>query len=329
MNKRFQVFVSSTYSDLIEERKSISQTLLQLDCIPTGMELFPAIDEEQFEFIKKIIDDSDYYLLIIGGRYGTLTSEGVSYTEKEYHYALEKGIKIIALLHENPDTLPLNKSENDEKARTKLEVFRETVSQGRLIKFWNTPSELPGLVAISFSQTIKTYPADGWVRASSFPTTSNLIELEELKKENEQLKIKLSHYQNTTPQISNIAGLNENFMLTGRKLLRGYDYSWSKELSWKDLFKIFSPYLMENPTQNFVKQLLEKQLTSSEKDVASISIDDQCFRTLSLQFRTLGLIKIDYLKAINGSMYLFWSLTTSGQNLMTELRIIRTNIESK
>ena len=247
MNKRFQVFVSSTYSDLIEERKSISQTLLQLDCIPTGMELFPAIDEEQFEFIKKIIDDSDYYLLIIGGRYGTLTSEGVSYTEKEYHYALEKGIKIIALLHENPDTLPLNKSENDEKARTKLEVFRETVSQGRLIKFWNTPSELPGLVAISFSQTIKTYPADGWVRASSFPTTSNLIELEELKKENEQLKIKLSHYQNTTPQISNIAGLNENFMLTGRKLLRGYDYSWSKELSWKDLFKIFSPYLMENP----------------------------------------------------------------------------------
>lgn len=55
------------------------------------MELFPAIDEDQFEFIKKVIDDCDYYLLIIGGRYGSLSDEGVSYTELEYQYAVSKG----------------------------------------------------------------------------------------------------------------------------------------------------------------------------------------------------------------------------------------------
>jgi hypothetical protein len=65
MEKRFQVFVSSTYDDLKIERSKVIQTLMEMDCIPSGMELFPAMDEEQWEFIKKVIDDCDYYLLII------------------------------------------------------------------------------------------------------------------------------------------------------------------------------------------------------------------------------------------------------------------------
>ncbi|HAU0968752.1 TPA: DUF4062 domain-containing protein [Legionella pneumophila] len=325
MNKRYQVFVSSTYSDLIEERKAISQALLQMDCIPTGMELFPAIDEEQFEFIKKIIDDSDYYLLIIGGRYGTLTNEGISYTEKEYNYALEKGLKVIALIHDKPDELPLKKSEPDESIRKKLESFRETVQQGRLVKFWNNPSELPGLVAISFSQTIKTYPAEGWVRASSLPNTENLIQLNELRNENEQLKSKLAHYQDSTPKINNIAGLDENYLLTGSKTMRYHVTSWSKEITWENLFKIFSPFLMEIPTQSTVKHILEKHFASDEKDIKRIDIDEQCFRTLSLQYKALGLVNINYSKAVNGSMYLFWSLTSSGQKLMSKLRAIKSN----
>src|SRR6476646_3341217 len=109
MDKRFQIFISSTYADLKEERRRVIQTVMELDCIPAGMELFPAADEEQFEFIKKVIDDCDYYLLIIGGRYGSTTSDGVSYTEKEYEYAVSKGIKVIALIHGNPDEIPFEK----------------------------------------------------------------------------------------------------------------------------------------------------------------------------------------------------------------------------
>jgi hypothetical protein len=63
------------------------------------MQLFPAADEEQWEFIKRIIDDCDYYLLIIGGRYSLTTPDGMSYTGKEYDYALEEGLKTIALIH--------------------------------------------------------------------------------------------------------------------------------------------------------------------------------------------------------------------------------------
>src|SRR5260221_11759305 len=106
MDKRYQVFVSSTYADLKEERRRVIQTVIEMDCIPAGMELFPAADEEQFQFIKRVIDDCDYYLLIIGGRYGSITAGGISYTGQEYDYPVKGGLKAIPLLHENPDAIP-------------------------------------------------------------------------------------------------------------------------------------------------------------------------------------------------------------------------------
>lgn len=66
------------------------ETILKYDCFPAGMELFPAMDEETFEFIKRIIDDSDYYLLIISGRYGSMAEDSISWTERKYDYAVSK-----------------------------------------------------------------------------------------------------------------------------------------------------------------------------------------------------------------------------------------------
>lgn len=54
MEKRYQVFISSTYSDLKSERQTVMQTLMEMDCIPAEMELFPSIDEDQWEYIKRV-----------------------------------------------------------------------------------------------------------------------------------------------------------------------------------------------------------------------------------------------------------------------------------
>jgi hypothetical protein len=136
MDKRYQVFVSSTYTDLIEERRSIIQVLTQMDCIPAGIELFPAADEEQIQFIKKIIDDCDYYILIIGGRHGSTTPDGLSYTEKEDDYAREKGLKVLSFIHGKPDSIEYGKSEIDPVLRQRLDAFRKKVSIRTLVKFW-------------------------------------------------------------------------------------------------------------------------------------------------------------------------------------------------
>src|SRR5579859_6953364 len=104
--KRYQVFVSSTFQDLQEERQEVIQALLELDCIPSGMELFPAANQDQWTLIKRVIDDCDYYIVIVAGRYGSLASDGMSYIEKEYRYAAERTKPIIAFMHESPCGAP-------------------------------------------------------------------------------------------------------------------------------------------------------------------------------------------------------------------------------
>ena len=81
MKKRYTVFISSTYEDLQEERENVMDALLKLDLIPCGMELFPASNESQWSLIKRVIDDCDYYILILAGRYGSINKKkGISYT---------------------------------------------------------------------------------------------------------------------------------------------------------------------------------------------------------------------------------------------------------
>jgi hypothetical protein len=165
MDKRYQVFVSSTYEDLKEERQEIIQALLELDCIPAGMELFPAADEDQWTLIKKVIDDCDYYIVIVGGRYGSLSSSGISYTQMEYEYAVMQNKPVIGFIHKNPESIPAGKTERTEEGRAKLDSFRKLV-QKKMCKHWSTPAELGSAVSRSVVKLIKNHPAVGWFVAT-------------------------------------------------------------------------------------------------------------------------------------------------------------------
>ncbi len=166
MNKRYQVFVSSTFTDLQAERQEVMQALLELECIPAGMELFPAANESQWALIKKVINDCDYYVLIIAGRYGSKSPRGVSYTEKEYKYAKLCKKPILAFLHKNTDSLPDNQREKSGNDKKKLEKFRELV-QKKSCRYWDSPKDLKGQVAASLANLIKSTPATGWIRGNS------------------------------------------------------------------------------------------------------------------------------------------------------------------
>ena len=327
MIKRYQVFVSSTYADLKEERAKVIQTIMELDCIPAGMEIFPAIDEEQFNFIKRIIDDCDYYLLIIGGRYGTVSEDGLSYTEKEYDYAIEKGIKVLAFIHSNPEEIPLGKSEKDNKLRHKLDIFKTKVSTNRLVKFWRTADELPGLVALSLSKTIKTYPAIGWIKANTIINPEVLQELNEQRKINEDLREKLekaSTIEENKDDLKNLAGLEDEFTIEG---VHSYSPNpeWKTKIKWGDLFSLISPYLIEHPTDEAVRRTLSNDIHKRIKDISGTHphIDSQNFQTIKLHLQALGLINLNYTKTTQGGMALFWSLTPKGTQLMMENRSVK------
>jgi hypothetical protein len=148
-DKRYQVFVSSTYLDLREERHAVIMALLQLNAIPSGMELFPAADEDAWTLIKGVIDDCDYYLVVVGGKYGSIDPiEEISYTEKEYDYAVEQQKPVMAFLHGDPDSIPVAKAERSEAAQEKLMAFRSKIQGAKHVKYWSNPDDLAGKVAL-------------------------------------------------------------------------------------------------------------------------------------------------------------------------------------
>ena len=306
---------------------------MEMDCIPAGMELFPAADEEQWEFIKRVIDDCDYYLLVIGGRYGSVTADGISYTEKEFDYAVNKELKVVALVHGAPDDIPFGKSEQDPDLREKLFSFRDKVMNGRLIKFWKNAEELPGLVALSLQKTIKMYPATGWVRASNIASEDILIDINNLRKENNELKDQLNKIQaQEKPLIDGLADIDSAVTTHGtyKTPVRYGDRidKFEHTLSWRALFALISPYLVEHPNDASVKIRLAsnlKEQAAPSSSAHTITIDDQEFKTITIQLKAYGLITTKYSQTVKGGMALFWSLTKAGERLMIESRVIRSN----
>lgn len=333
MDKRYQVFVSPTFTDLEEERKHVIQTLMEMDCIPAGMELFPAIDEGQWEFIKKVIDDCDYYLLIIGGRYGSVAEDGLSYTEKEFDYAVSKGLRVVVLVHENPESLPFVKSEKDSNLREKLNLFIEKASTNRLRKTWATAKDLPGLVALSMSKTIKTYPATGWVRANQTTKESDLRSLIELQKENEKIKLEINQLKarDTYAEDLNLADFESvfDFKCQSSFVQNGHDrYStWNTRMSWKEIFTIISPYLTQHLNESVVSRNLGDAAKEKESQSGSSpKITSQDLKTISIQLQAYGLIKVENLRTTSGRYDLFWTLTKRGHDEMMKIRTIKKTI---
>lgn len=110
--KVLRAFVSSTYVDLKESRRLVANQLVGSGILPVGMEIFPSSGTGPWQVIKESIEDCDVYVLLIGGRYGSLCPAavagraGVSWTEVEYEYARRLGKHVIALVHASPQTLP-------------------------------------------------------------------------------------------------------------------------------------------------------------------------------------------------------------------------------
>lgn len=167
MERKYQVFISSTYEDLKTERQAAISCLLDMNCIPVGMEQFPASSLSQWEYIKKMIDMSDYYLLIVAGKYGSIDpEENISYTEKEYRYAIHKKMPILAFLHKNIDSLPAIKVGATDEERERVKNFHNTVKEaGRLVNFYSNEDELKYKIAMAMPKIINDAPMPGWVRA--------------------------------------------------------------------------------------------------------------------------------------------------------------------
>ncbi|SHO23895.1 Putative uncharacterized protein [Moritella viscosa] len=203
MKKKLQVFVSSTFEDLKEERQSAVSTILEAGHIPAGMELFSATDKTQKEVIKKWIDESDVYMLILGGRYGSMDPEtGTSYTEWEYNYATDTGKPLFAVVI-NEDALDAKiakdgKSVMEQENPAKLKEFKSVVLSN-MTSFFSDNKDIKLAIWQSITELNGRENLVGWVSGSEVRDDTELLKenaklegkIENLISENESLKEKL------------------------------------------------------------------------------------------------------------------------------------------
>lgn len=254
MDKIYHVFVSSTYSDLKDERKKVSEAIAKSGYVPEGMELFPASSQKQFQFIKRIIDRCDYYVVIVGGRYGTLADDNVSYTELEYEYAIEKSVPRLAFLHRDPDKIESGKSEKRAENIERLQRFRDRLSDSGLVDFWDGPDDLAAKVVIALGQESTLNPGTGWVRGNMAADPNVYQELEAIRKERDDLKNQIVEENFSFPGW--LPPLAENFNVEFRleivkSSLRGTDRKnniefskdYTVQLNWNLIFSTCANYL--------------------------------------------------------------------------------------
>jgi hypothetical protein len=195
MHQKYTFFISSTFSDLIEERQVVAAHILDIDEIPIGMEQFGSIDVAQWLHITRLIDTCDYLILIIAGRYGQIDASAqdkLSFTHKEFRYARDNGIPVIAILHSAPEQLPSTKCESDPIAKQRLQEFREEVKSGRLVSFYKDDRELLRRIAAGISKAKAMFQRPGWIRNVDLLQTVDVREHIDML----QNKLKISKNEN-------------------------------------------------------------------------------------------------------------------------------------
>ncbi|RZM18719.1 MAG: DUF4062 domain-containing protein, partial [Pedobacter sp.] len=209
-DKKLQVFVSSTFTDLKEERQAAVEAILSSGHIPAGMELFSAGDESQMSVIKRWIDESDIYLLIIGGRYGSVEPvTGKSYTHLEFEYAVEIGKPMFAIVIDDKalekKVKEIGSSVLEQEYPKKLKEFK-TIVLSRLVKFFEDSKDIKLSIHETLSEFLYRKELVGWIRGDNAINTGILAEeIARLTKENSELRNQITNMAtNETALYSNL-----------------------------------------------------------------------------------------------------------------------------
>ena len=330
MDKRYQIFISSTFADLVEERKAIQQAVLSLDHFPSGMELFPATDDDQWELIKSVIDDSDYYVIVLGGRYGSVNADGVSYTEMEFDYAADQEKPILAFVHSEPAEIKSGKTDQNDDARESLNAFRERVQDGRHVKFWSSTDQLQTAVLQALVTETKKNPQEGWVRASMASDPQALaalrLELDELRKSG-------------PPQnVETLQGGGDEFQAFVEYTFGDWVNPTTEvhdlTLTWDEIFREIGPILMQETTEQKMRSTLAQELRKyfDQKDAVPANfrratITNESFETIKIQLFALGLVQKGVIKRTPSDTNVYWALTSYGEAYLMQLRALKRGVE--
>lgn len=174
MIKKLQVFISSTFEDLENEREKLVLSILKTRNIPSGMELSSGANEKTLNVIYEWIDESDIFVLLIGGKYGSICNgTDKSFTELEYEYAksVSKPIIVLSLTDKyldkkikNYDLSAWDVYENNYKQ--KMDEFKKRATGNNFSLIINSLSEIDSKLFSAIDSIKNKYSIQGWVKVN-------------------------------------------------------------------------------------------------------------------------------------------------------------------
>jgi len=307
VEKHYQVFVSSNFGKLTEERRAVVSALLDLNCRPVGTELFGLTAAGQWPAIERMIDESDYVLVIPGS--GPPSAARLDVLEREYGCATAKGKPVMAFLRPRGESAP-GAAASESKAR--FRAFRTLLEQGSCRR-WKTTAELSGAVSRGCSQLIRSRPAEGWVRGGRAKTDDDYENMAQLTAQVRVLERELAGLRAAEPQGAAALAQGDD-PVELEYSLRGNRAVFRGRATWSEVFLVAAMKAIELPTSEDMATELSAWL-GEQYNSLDVELTDESLRKVRLQFFALGLMETRPVPQGRA-----WALTAAGRKLLGEMR---------
>lgn len=164
--KHYQIFISSTFADLQQERKKAVEVVVNRGHMPIALEGFSASNKSDLEVIEEAIKDCQVYILILGHRYGELVHDQcdrqISYTELEFEIAEKNGLLILPFILKDEEINARRKKLDANSTRDQLELenyqllcrFHERIKKF-FFRPWGPEDEFKYLVATALDDHLR------------------------------------------------------------------------------------------------------------------------------------------------------------------------------
>lgn len=295
MEKKLQVYISSTYPDLADEHQLVTQTILDTNHIPTEYKIRKESGRitSQTALMSAKIEESDIFIMIIGGTLGELEPIGnKGYIEFEYFLArkLNKPIFVFQL----SDEMIMSKiafgsySLRDVIERdnvNQLNTFKDVISIERVITIVNTSEELKSNLVKSLMDAEDHFGLNGWIRAKNYDLVQEVKRLQlELEKEKSKQAILIKQTDRPLPesmgnQLGPFTYSQILYALTSRTM--NVNDNDAKEFGFKNRYPTLLELLME------YHMLLSRGITYVESD----SLDEMLKSQLVPVLLSLGMME--------------------------------------
>lgn len=329
LDKRYQVFITTSGKEMQPERMVVSQTLIGMGFFSWGLEQRTPLSTA---FARRQIDDCDYVLLLLGSQYGEQSVSGVSYLQLEYIYAVTKQKPIIVFMHEKPESRDIELQEQKTALKDKFFEFRHQLQKEvEQVVTYRTLRDLELAVRSYMPQMLERYPVLGWVRPQS---------IQSLQDEIDRLKSKLKQIEQTQgkseddpflslPKVTLSENLNFEYRMHAYQDGNFKELSSIREMTWAEILQVLAVEFSRPCPEEFFSKVLNRYLN----DTGLVDAQEQMPRAHAvsrsqINIRSLHMIKQqmrqnDWIVPVgrDDRQRMLWQVTEKSKKIIKDIKL--------